>query len=150
MGFWFLIHHEFKLLRVLKRWLLPSCSIDYMISWGGWTYLLTSPYLQPCCMLLLNVLTQIIFYSFLLKIKVVLVKVLVHPKRKILSLITHPDVVPNPWDLRSSSEHKWRYFLRIPRALRLSVDSKGPYTIKVQKCSKEIGKIIHVTSGVHP
>ncbi len=26
--------------------------------------------------------------------------------------------------------------------------SKGPYTIKVQKRSKEIGKIIHVTSGV--
>ncbi len=33
-------------------------------------------------------------------------KGLVHPKMKILSLITHPDVVPNPWDLRSSSEHK--------------------------------------------
>ncbi len=31
-----------------------------------------------------------------------------------------------------------------------SIDSKGPYTIKVQKRSKEIGKIIHVTSGVQP
>ncbi len=28
------------------------------------------------------------------------------------------------------------------------IDSKGPYTIKAQKRSKNIGKIIHVTSGV--
>ncbi len=33
---------------------------------------------------------------------------------------------------------------------RPSIDSKGPYTIMVQKRCKEIGKIIHVTSGVHP
>ncbi len=32
----------------------------------------------------------------------------------------------------------------------LTIDSKGPYKIKVQKRSKEIGKIIHVTSGVQP
>ncbi len=30
------------------------------------------------------------------------------------------------------------------------LDRKGPYTIKVQKRSKEIGKIIHVTSVVQP
>ncbi len=29
-----------------------------------------------------------------------------------------------------------------------TLHGKGPYTIKVQKRSKEIGKIIHVTSGV--
>ncbi len=29
---------------------------------------------------------------------------LVHPKMKVMSLITHPHVVPNPLDLRSSSE----------------------------------------------
>ncbi len=34
------------------------------------------------------------------------------------------------------------------RALRPSIDNKGPYTIKVQKCGKEIGKIIHVSSGL--
>ncbi len=36
------------------------------------------------------------------------------------------------------------------QSLRPSIDSKGPYTIKVQKHSKEIAKIIHVTSGVQP
>ncbi len=77
-----------------------------------------------------------------------MLKGLVHPKCKILSLITHPHVVSNPWDLRSSSEHKLRYFWCILRALWPSIDSKGPYTIKVQKRSKEIGEIIHVTSGV--
>ncbi len=50
----------------------------------------------------------------------------------------------------SSSEHKLRYFWWNLKALRPSIDSKGPYTIKVQKRSKEIGKIIHVTSGVQP
>ncbi len=30
------------------------------------------------------------------------------------------------------------------------IDRKDPYTIKVQICSKDIGKIIHVTSGVQP
>ncbi len=30
------------------------------------------------------------------------------------------------------------------------IDSKDPYTIKVHKRSKDIGKIIHVTSGVQP
>jgi len=37
-------------------------------------------------------------------------KGLVHPKMKMMSLITHPHVIPNPKDLRSSSEHKLRYF----------------------------------------
>ncbi len=64
----------------------------------------------------------------------------------ILSLITHPCVVPNPQDLRSSSEHKSRYFWWILRALWPSIDSKDPYTIKAQKHSKEIRKILHVTS----
>ncbi len=65
---------------------------------------------------------------------------------KILSLITHPHV-PNPQDLRLSSEHKLRYFWYILRAL---IDSNVINTINVQKRSKEIGKIIHVTSGVQP
>ncbi len=30
------------------------------------------------------------------------------------------------------------------------VDSKSTTTIKVRKCSKDIGKIIHVTSVVQP
>ncbi len=76
-----------------------------------------------------------------------LFKELVHPKMKSLSRITHHHVVLNPWDLRSSSEHKLRYFLYNLRDFRSSIDSKGPYTIKVQKLSKEVGKIIHMTSG---
>ncbi len=31
-----------------------------------------------------------------------------------------------------------------------SIDSKDTATIKVQKCSKDISKIVHVTSGVQP
>ncbi len=34
--------------------------------------------------------------------------------------------------------------------LRPCIDNKGPHKIKVQKRSKEISKIIHVTSGVQP
>ncbi len=44
---------------------------------------------------------------------------------KILSLITHPDVVPNPQDLRSSSEHKLRYFWWYLRALWPSHRQQG-------------------------
>ncbi len=44
-------------------------------------------------------------------------KEMVHPKMKILSLITRPHVVPNPQDLHSYSEHKLRYVWWNPRAL---------------------------------
>ncbi len=44
---------------------------------------------------------------------------------RILSLITHSDVVPNPWDLRSSSEHKLRYFWWYLRALWPSHRQQG-------------------------
>ncbi len=76
-------------------------------------------------------------------------KVIVQPKMKILSLILTLMSFQTRKDLRSSSEHKLRYFWWNLRALRPSIDSKGPYTIKVQKHSKEIGKIIQVTSGVN-
>ncbi len=46
-----------------------------------------------------------------------LFKGIVHPKIKILSLITHPHVVFNLHDLCSSSEHKLRYFWLNLRAL---------------------------------
>ncbi len=74
-------------------------------------------------------------------------KGIVHPKMKILSLSTHAHVVPN---ICSSSEHKWRYFWWIPRALWHPIDSKDPNMIKAQKRSKDIVKIIHVTSVVQP
>jgi len=37
-------------------------------------------------------------------------KVIVHPKMKILSSLTHPHVVPNLYEFLSSAEHKGRYF----------------------------------------
>jgi len=38
------------------------------------------------------------------------IKGIVHPKMKILSSFTHPQVVPNLHDFLSSAEHKRRYF----------------------------------------
>ncbi len=39
-----------------------------------------------------------------------ILKRLLHPKMKMLSLITYPHVVPNPYKLCSSSGHYFRYF----------------------------------------
>ncbi len=41
-------------------------------------------------------------------------------------------------------------FLWNPRAFWPSIDSKGPTTFKVQKHTKNIDKIVHVTSVVQP
>ncbi len=73
-----------------------------------------------------------------------------HPKMKILSVITHPHVVPNLQDLHSSSEHKLRYFWWNPRAFWPCIDSNTTTTFKAQKGSKDIIKIIHVTSVDQP
>ncbi len=43
------------------------------------------------------------------------------------------------FQIRSSSEHKLRYFWWNLSALRPSIDNKDPYKIKIQKHSKEIG-----------
>ncbi len=69
---------------------------------------------------------------------------------KILSLITHPQVIPNLLELGSSSEHKLRYFWWIWELSDPPIDRKDPHTIKAQKHSKEIIKIIHVTSVAQP
>ncbi len=37
-------------------------------------------------------------------------KGIVHPKMKILSSFTHPQVVPNLFEFLCSAEHKGRYF----------------------------------------
>ncbi len=65
---------------------------------------------------------------------------------KILSLITHSHSVPNPQDLRSSSEHKLRYVWWNSRMFWPWIDSNATDTFKVQKGSKDIFKIVHVTS----
>ncbi len=75
-------------------------------------------------------------------------KGIVHPKMKMLSLITHPHVIPNLQALYSSSEHTLRYSWWNPRALWWSIDSKGTTTEKSQKRSKAICKTVHVTSVV--
>ncbi len=71
-------------------------------------------------------------------------KGIVNPKMKILSLITHPHVVPNPLDFHSSSKHKLRYFLWNPRAFWPCIDSNATEMFKAQKGSKDIVKIVHV------
>ncbi len=86
---------------------------------------------------------------------------------KILSLITHPHVVPNQiisvlCDIKrdliwfethkafvSSSEHKLQYFWW-NRELFDPLDGNVNDTFKAQKGSKGIVKIVHVTSVVQP
>ncbi len=60
---------------------------------------------------------------------------------KILSLMTHPRVIPNPWDLHSSAEHKLIYFWWNPRTFSLCIDSNG---LKAQKGIKGIDKIVYM------
>ncbi len=62
---------------------------------------------------------------------------LIHPKIKILSLITHPHVVPKPVNLRSSLDHKLRYFWWNPRAFWPCIDSNATTMFKTQKGSKD-------------
>ncbi len=52
----------------------------------------------------------------------------------------HPHVVPNPWDLRSSSEHKLWYIWWNLRAFWPCIDSNTSDTFKAQKGSKNIVK----------
>ncbi len=68
---------------------------------------------------------------------------------KMMSLITHPHVVSNPQDLRSSSEHKLRYFRWNLRAFWASIDSNATETFPGPETYKNIVKIVHVTSVVH-
>ncbi len=65
---------------------------------------------------------------------------------KMLSLITHPHVVPNPPDLYSSPEHKLRYFCWNLRDFWPCIDSN--VSTKAQKGRKDIIKIVHVTISV--
>ncbi len=67
---------------------------------------------------------------------------------KILSLITQV-LIPNLQDLRSSSEHKLRYFWWNLKS-EPSIDSNAADMFKAKKCSKDIVKIVHVTSVVQP
>ncbi len=70
-------------------------------------------------------------------------KGIVLPKLKILSLITNSHVIPNPKDLRSFSEDVFE--LSDPP---IETDRKDPNTIKAQKRSKDIVKLMHVPSVV--
>ncbi len=69
---------------------------------------------------------------------------------KILSLITHSHVIPN--QTRKTFVHlrntNYDIFDAFFEPSDPPIDSKGPNTIKVQKRSKDIVKIIHVTSVV--
>ncbi len=68
-------------------------------------------------------------------------KGIVHPKIKILSLIAHLHVVPNPKTLFIFGTNE--SFLTLHR-------QPGNYHIQAQKSSTDIIKIVHVTSVVQP
>ncbi len=68
-------------------------------------------------------------------------KGIVHPKMKILSLIIHPHVVPNPKDLCSSSEHKLYFWWNL-RAFWPCIESNTTTMFKAQKRTKDIVKIV--------
>ncbi len=81
-----------------------------------------------------------------------IIKGIVHPKLKTESLIIHPHVLPNPFIFRPSFIFRTqiKIFLVHTESSDPPIDSRDPYKIKVQNRSKEIGKIIHVTSVVQP
>ncbi len=81
------------------------------------------------------------------------VKGIVHPTIKILSLITHPHVVLltqtcKTIHFHSFMKHKLRYFWWNLRAFWPCIDRNATETFKVQKGSKYIVNIVHVTSMV--
>ncbi len=61
-----------------------------------------------------------------------------------------PSCCSKPVTRLSSSEHKLRYFGWNPRAFWPCIDSKATKRFTVQKGSKDIVKIVHVTSVVQP
>jgi len=48
-----------------------------------------------------------------LKCKSLYIKGILHPKRKILSSFTHPQVVANLYEFLSPAKHKGRYFVEL-------------------------------------
>ncbi len=78
-----------------------------------------------------------------------------NPKMKIQSLITHPHVVPNELDLRSSLELRYSsqmkiFLMKSEIILTLHIYSNATDTSRAQKGCKDIVKIVHVTSVVQP
>jgi len=61
---------------------------------------------------------------------------IVHPKMKILSSFTLPQVVPNLYTFLSSVEHKGRYF---EECGKLNSSRTLFYTMRVNGASKQLG-----------
>ncbi len=61
-----------------------------------------------------------------------------------------PSYRSKPQDLRSSSEHKLRYFRWNLRAFWPSIDSNATETFPGPETYKDIVKIVHVSSVVQP
>uniref|UniRef100_A0A8C1QX09 Uncharacterized protein n=1 Tax=Cyprinus carpio TaxID=7962 RepID=A0A8C1QX09_CYPCA len=74
---------------------------------------------------------------------IVIIKGLIHPKMKILSLITHPHVIPNPFIYGTQI----KIFLMESESSLTLHRQQHNFNV-VQKHSKDIGKTVHVTSGV--
>ncbi len=58
---------------------------------------------------LMGILVDYYYYCYYYYYIVVVVKGIVHPKMKILSSFTHPQVVPNLYEFLCSAEHKGKY-----------------------------------------
>ncbi len=69
---------------------------------------------------------------------------------KILSVITDPHLIPNPYNFCSSSEHKLRYFWLNPRAFWSYIDRNATDMFKAKKGSKDMIKLVHVISVTQP
>ncbi len=72
-------------------------------------------------------------------------KGIVHPKIVILSLITHPHVIPNLFIFRTQIKILWWN----PRAFWPFIDSNAADTFKAQKGSKDIINISGSTQGYY-
>ncbi len=83
----------------------------------------------------------LLYKNYLIEHNDKMIKGIVHPKMKILSLITHPHFVPNPSDLCSSSEQKLRCFWWNPRTFWPCKDSSRTTTFKVKCCLCRVRKI---------
>ncbi len=78
-----------------------------------------------------------------------MLKVLVHPKMKILALILTLTLQTRKTFVHLQNTHK-KIFLVKSESFLTCIDRNAADTLKAQKDSKDIVKIVHVTSVVQP
>ncbi len=98
---------------------------------------------------LLKYICIFLFYSILDEY-CYLGQVVLHVESDKNVMIYSPSCRSKPIRPSSSLEHKLRYFWWNPRAFWPCIDSNATKTFKVQRGSKDIVKIVHVTTVVQP